>query len=422
MLKTNVDKILDILQQRKEVMVSELAAVLKATPENIEKIAKLLEEEKLLTIKYKMMKPYLVYGFRERKKEKGEKKPLFAWRKQKGIKPMLQKPAPLKIEPEPAHLKIEPTPVPLKVEPEPAPLKPIAPKPLGKALTPEDMFKLSKESKEEEEKILGLFKKKEELIPIPKPALKPEEKPETRSFLSKIFKKKVKKEEVKPIPIPKPLFKPEMPKPMLKPEQPKKPFFSNLFKKKEKEERIRPIPQPVYEQGQFKPKLFKSESFFSKIFKKKEKEEAFSEPKPLFKPVEKPKPIFKPMEEPKKIFFSKLFKKKEKKETDLEEIKEAIKKAKGIRLEMKPIKPILLKPRESLRPVELKPWKIEIDSEDDTEKEIDNLIKEIKKTKDRNLIKRNYKKTLALYSKIRDMDDKVQYHQKLQDLYNELTK
>ena len=62
MLKTNVDKLLDILKEKKEIMISDIAVMLNTTPSNVEKIAKFLEEEKLLTIKYRMMKPYLVYN------------------------------------------------------------------------------------------------------------------------------------------------------------------------------------------------------------------------------------------------------------------------------------------------------------------------------------------------------------------------
>ena len=79
MIQTNVDKLLEILKQKGTASVKDLAAALNTNPETIEKIAKLLEEEKLVTFHYKMMQPWLVYGHNGREK-KGKKKHLFTWK------------------------------------------------------------------------------------------------------------------------------------------------------------------------------------------------------------------------------------------------------------------------------------------------------------------------------------------------------
>ncbi|MBI3027382.1 hypothetical protein HYY70_04665 [Candidatus Woesearchaeota archaeon] len=60
MLNTNVDSILKLLYLDKPVAVEEIATVLKIPEHIVEKIAKYLEEEQILKMQYKFMKPYLV--------------------------------------------------------------------------------------------------------------------------------------------------------------------------------------------------------------------------------------------------------------------------------------------------------------------------------------------------------------------------
>ncbi|HLD06154.1 MAG TPA: hypothetical protein VJC16_01305 [Candidatus Nanoarchaeia archaeon] len=85
MLITNVDRVLEMLRARKELPVKAIAAALHADPKSIEKLAKLLEEEKRLTIAYRMFDPWLLAGFQE--KGKKQKKPLFVWKKQQAAQP-----------------------------------------------------------------------------------------------------------------------------------------------------------------------------------------------------------------------------------------------------------------------------------------------------------------------------------------------
>ncbi|MBI4148955.1 hypothetical protein HY491_00765 [Candidatus Woesearchaeota archaeon] len=80
MLITNVDRVLEMLRTTQKLPVKGIAAALHAEPKSIEKLAKLLEEEKKLSITYKMLEPWLVYGFQE--KQQKEKKPFFVWKKQ----------------------------------------------------------------------------------------------------------------------------------------------------------------------------------------------------------------------------------------------------------------------------------------------------------------------------------------------------
>ncbi len=322
-------------------MISDLATALNTTPSNIEKIAKLLEEEKLVTIKYKMMKPYLVYGFKEKKK-KGEKgKSLFVWKKKEGKVPEIKKQGVPVIKKKSLFMW------------------------KGKPFSFSNLFK-----KKEKPILKPLPKKKPSLPSLPK---------EKKSFFSKLFKKKEKT-----APFPKLIKKEQPEKKLLQKPLPKekKPFFSKLFKKKS----ISKFPE-------------KKKLPLSSLTKKKEK----------------------PFLKPKKSFFSKLFKKEKEKE-EFGDIKDIIKKSKGIRLEKKPIKPVFSPPKFQ-KPLRLKKQeKKEINTEEDAKKEIDNLINEIKKEKDKNLIKRNYKKALALYTKIKNTDDKMEYNKKIKDLYDKLTK
>ena len=59
MLQTNVDKILTLLKQKNNLPIDIIAQTLKTNSEQIEEIAKFLEEESILTIKYKLLTPYL---------------------------------------------------------------------------------------------------------------------------------------------------------------------------------------------------------------------------------------------------------------------------------------------------------------------------------------------------------------------------
>jgi len=327
MLKTNVDKLLDILKEKKEIMISDIAVMLNTTPSNVEKIAKFLEEEKLLTIKYRMMKPYLVYGFRDKRK-KEKKKKLFSWGKKKKEIPKA------------------------------------VPKPLPTPLTekPSLFTRLLKKKVEIPQPIPNI----EPLKPIPKLELKPIQPPKLElkkeGILPKLFKTKTKqnkKELPEPFPKLEPLKPvPQPPKLELKPIQPPK-MELKPFPKQE----LKSIPGMIEKE---------KENLFSRLFKKKNKEKE-EEPKIKLTKIKSPLFSFK----------------KEKEE--LNEVKEAIQKAKGIRLERKQIKPFFspLKMSAESRPVELKTFnkKINIETEEDIKRELDDIIQEIKKKKKEKLQK-----------------------------------
>ncbi|MBU0758053.1 MAG: hypothetical protein KKF44_08330, partial [Nanoarchaeota archaeon] len=59
MLKTNVDRIMELLKKTSSLSVASISKELKIKPDVIQKSAKFLEEEGLLKIEYKFMKPYL---------------------------------------------------------------------------------------------------------------------------------------------------------------------------------------------------------------------------------------------------------------------------------------------------------------------------------------------------------------------------
>lgn len=67
MFKTNVDNILELLKDKKSLPIADIAKKLKTTSKSIQNTATLLEEEGILKIEYKFMKPYLTLI--EKKKE-----------------------------------------------------------------------------------------------------------------------------------------------------------------------------------------------------------------------------------------------------------------------------------------------------------------------------------------------------------------
>lgn len=60
MLMTNVDRMLDLLKDKKMHPIPEVAKTLKVPEKAIEKVAKYLEEEGILSISYKLMTPNVV--------------------------------------------------------------------------------------------------------------------------------------------------------------------------------------------------------------------------------------------------------------------------------------------------------------------------------------------------------------------------
>ena len=58
MLKTNVDEILELLRQNPSMSVQEIAEKLGMTPEIIQQSAEYMEEDGLIKIEYKFMKPH----------------------------------------------------------------------------------------------------------------------------------------------------------------------------------------------------------------------------------------------------------------------------------------------------------------------------------------------------------------------------
>ncbi|MBS3130966.1 hypothetical protein J4212_00900 [Candidatus Woesearchaeota archaeon] len=60
MLKTNVDYILGILPHGQPMAIKDISSSLGIKEETIEKIAKYLEEEGILKMEFKFMKPYIV--------------------------------------------------------------------------------------------------------------------------------------------------------------------------------------------------------------------------------------------------------------------------------------------------------------------------------------------------------------------------
>lgn len=60
MLRTNVDALLELLKEKKELSVAEAAKRLKISERTVENIAKYLEEEGILSISYKFMAPHLI--------------------------------------------------------------------------------------------------------------------------------------------------------------------------------------------------------------------------------------------------------------------------------------------------------------------------------------------------------------------------
>ncbi|MBN2423188.1 winged helix-turn-helix transcriptional regulator [Candidatus Woesearchaeota archaeon] len=71
MLKTNVDKILELLHQKPVIPVSEIAKRIGTTPDNVISSANNMQDEGLLKIEYKFMKPYLVL----KEQKEGKKQP-----------------------------------------------------------------------------------------------------------------------------------------------------------------------------------------------------------------------------------------------------------------------------------------------------------------------------------------------------------
>ncbi|MBN2367440.1 winged helix-turn-helix transcriptional regulator, partial [Candidatus Woesearchaeota archaeon] len=68
MFKTNVDQILDILKANPEISVADISKKIGISAEAVQNSAKIMEEEGILKVEYKFMKPYLVL------EEKGKKK------------------------------------------------------------------------------------------------------------------------------------------------------------------------------------------------------------------------------------------------------------------------------------------------------------------------------------------------------------
>ncbi|MFH0874946.1 MAG: helix-turn-helix transcriptional regulator [archaeon] len=60
MLKTNIDKILDILRTKKEMPVSEIAQQIGTSQDSVMNTAENMEDEGLVRIEYKLMRPYLI--------------------------------------------------------------------------------------------------------------------------------------------------------------------------------------------------------------------------------------------------------------------------------------------------------------------------------------------------------------------------
>ncbi len=73
MLKTNVDKILELLKQKKSLAVADIATAIGTSPENVQKTGEYLEEEGILKIEYKFMKPYLSLLEKQKKSKKAKK-------------------------------------------------------------------------------------------------------------------------------------------------------------------------------------------------------------------------------------------------------------------------------------------------------------------------------------------------------------
>jgi len=127
-VKTDVDRLLELVKQRKELSVEDAAKLLGVPPKTVESLSDLLEEEGMLHIKYKFTTPYLTSempGERAKaKKAAGEEEFVI----EKGTEaPMPQKKEEEKVEIKPA----EPT----KIE-----IKPKVPVPSPK-ITPEPMKK-----------------------------------------------------------------------------------------------------------------------------------------------------------------------------------------------------------------------------------------------------------------------------------------
>lgn len=66
-IKTDIDRLMGLVEQKKEISIEEAAKELGISPKTIESLGDVLEEEGIVHVKYKFTTPYLVY---ERPREK----------------------------------------------------------------------------------------------------------------------------------------------------------------------------------------------------------------------------------------------------------------------------------------------------------------------------------------------------------------
>jgi DNA-binding transcriptional regulator YhcF (GntR family) len=76
MIVTNADRMLELLKRADSVSIEDMAKQLNAKPEQIEKLAKYMEEESLIAITFKFTKAFLSLPKQEAKAAKQEHKPV----------------------------------------------------------------------------------------------------------------------------------------------------------------------------------------------------------------------------------------------------------------------------------------------------------------------------------------------------------